>query len=59
MTDDDLGLGEQRRQTRDVAFIGEDLGLERRLHLGQDARRDGRGETAEEKRLHGPFFRIT
>src|SRR5438105_5687695 len=52
MTDDDLRLRQQRGKLRRVAFIVEDRAFERRLDLGENSRRDRRGEMAEKQGFH-------
>jgi len=47
------------RKMRRVGFVVEDRGLKRRLHLGEDARRDRGGEMAEKKRFHRGRFLAT
>ena len=62
MADDDLGLGQCRDHPLRVVEVGEDdRVIEPLAHLGQDARRDARGQAAEEQGFHGsgPQFVVT
>ena len=52
MTDHDLRIGQQRGKLRRIALIIEDRGFERRLHLGENPRRDRGGEMAEKQGFH-------
>ena len=54
MADDDLGLGQCRDHPLHVVEVGEDdRVVELFAHLAEDARRDARGEAAEEQGFHG------
>jgi hypothetical protein len=59
MADHDVGIGHQRHEAHRVALVGEDLGRERRFHLGEDAWRDRRGEPTEKQRFHAGLSRDT
>jgi hypothetical protein len=48
MANGDVSLREQRSEARYVAHIGKDVGLDRRLYLSEDERRDFSSEFPEE-----------
>src|SRR5262249_47688902 len=52
MPDNDLRVRQQRDKMRDVALIVEDRRFQRRLDLGENSRRDRRGEMAEKQGFH-------
>jgi hypothetical protein len=52
MTDHDLRIRQQRGKLLRVALIVEDRGLQRRLHLGENPRRDRGGKMAKKQDFH-------
>src|SRR5882757_4604975 len=52
MTDHDLRIRQQRGKLRRIVLIVEDRGLQRRLDLGENPRRDRGGEMAEKQGFH-------